>query len=384
MKRLTAILFCLLLFGFGIWFWILPDKGISREENRPLQTLPPVTFSRIASGEFSAALSSYYADQFPLRDAFVGVKALSELALGKGENNGILLGKGGQLARRRFSLASAFGDFSSATDACDLSVLSRKAEAISALAKRSTVPTAILLPGRAIDVAASAFSYPEGGSHALLGTLADALADAPYLDLTDELKAAYDKGEPVWYKTDHHWTTLGAFYAYRKVLASFGMEDEALPLSAFSRVGVSENFYGTLYSASGMKFIAPDRVELFLCGREEDYLVRADGKELPGFYSLNALDGKDHYALFLGGTHDRVEITRRDGEKRPLLLVVKDSFANSLAPFLALHFDLVLLNLSSPRLDFSDLNALTEEYGASHLLLVWSVENLLTSDRLPG
>ena len=79
MKRLTAILFCLVLFGFGIWFWILPDKALSKEENRPLQALPKLSFSRLTSGKFSSELSTYYADQFPRRDSFVGVKALDRL-----------------------------------------------------------------------------------------------------------------------------------------------------------------------------------------------------------------------------------------------------------------------------------------------------------------
>ena len=382
MKRLTAILFCLVLFGFGIWFWILPDKILSREENRPLQSLPSLTASRLAAGKFSSEFSSYYADQFPLRDAFVGVKAISELAMGKGENNGILLGEDGQLARRKFQLAPSYGALLSATDCYDPVSLSRKTEAIARLTETSKVPFAVLLPGRALDVAASAFSYPDSGSRELLAQLQRELAGVSYGDLTERLKIAYDRGEEVYYKIDHHWTTLGAYYAYCQVMLSFDRADEILPLSSFERVTVSDSFYGTLYSASGMKFVKPDRVELFLTGHEDEYSVIADGRELAGFYNFDALEGKDHYAIFLDGTHDVVEIKRKDGEERPLLLVAKDSFANSMAPFLAAHFDLILLNISSTRHDFTDLSAEVERYGADDLLLVYSVENLLTSDKL--
>ena len=384
MKRLSAILFCLVLFGFGIWFWLLPDREISREENRPLQTLPKLTLTRLVSGKFSSELSTYYADQFPLRDSFVGAKALAELALGKGENDGILLGDGGQLARRLFHLSSSYGTLPSATDAYDPNLLSQKVGAIAKLAKGAEIPTAVLLPARAIDVASSAFSYPKKGSESLLDRLQRGLVGVRYGDLNEQLKLAYDRGEEVWYKTDHHWTTLGAYYAYCQVLTSLGMEEEILPLSAFERKTVSTSFYGTLYSASGMKFAGPDRVELFLSGHEDEYRVIADGKELSGLYSFDALSEKDHYSIFLDGTHDTVTIARKDGEERPVLLILKDSFANSLAPFLAEHFNLVLLNLSSQRLDFGDPLSLVEQYGASRLLLVWSVENLLTSDRFPS
>ena len=77
-----------------------------------------------------------------------------------------------------------------------------------------------------------------------------------------------------------------------------------------------------------------------------------------------------------------VTVTRRDGAPRERLLLCKDSFANALAPFLAQHFDLVLLNLSSTKQDFTNVSKLAKEYKADRVMLVYTIENLLTADKL--
>ena len=160
------------------------------------------------------------------------------------------------------------------------------------------------------------------------------------------------------------------------------MEDCILSADRFVKKTVSNIFYGTLWSAGGMKWVAPDSVEVWYLGNEEDFLVVADGKELDGLYNPKWLSKKDHYSIFLDGTHDVVTITRKDGVARPTLLLIKDSFANSVAPFLAQHFDLVLLNLSSTRRDFTDLSSLAQDYDADRVLLIYSIENMITADKL--
>ena len=85
--------------------------------------------------------------------------------------------------------------------------------------------------------------------------------------------------------------------------------------------------------------------------------------------------------MFLDGTHDVVTVTKKTAQARPRLLLIKDSFANSMAPFLAQHFDLVLLNLSSARTDFTDVTALAQEYDADVVMLVYTVENMVTANK---
>ena len=99
---LTVLLFVIPLALGLILFVALPDKDFSEEENRSLQTLPKLTWKSLSEGKYGQQMNSYFADQFPARDALVGLKGVAELALGKGENNGVVLGKDGQLAVRWF------------------------------------------------------------------------------------------------------------------------------------------------------------------------------------------------------------------------------------------------------------------------------------------
>ena len=89
-------LFLCLLFGLGAAFWILPDKDFSEDENRALQTLPSFSLSGWLDGTVTADFTDYCSDQFPLRRAMVGLRSLYDLALGRGESDGVLIGAGGQ------------------------------------------------------------------------------------------------------------------------------------------------------------------------------------------------------------------------------------------------------------------------------------------------
>ena len=378
----TVCVFVAFLLVFSVGFWILPDRSFSAQENRSLRTFPRFTWERLFDGSFSEEINEYFADQFPVRDEFVGLKGMAENALLKGENNGILLGKNGQLAQRLFDVHCADGRVIADCDGFDADNVRAAGEGLTRVSQSLDVPFSVFLTGRTIDVAASAFSYPREGSDALLEAMRASIGDGvDYVQTVPELRERYDAGESVYYRTDHHWTTLGAYYAYAELMRSFSMESEILPMEAFSRQTLSDAFYGTAWSAGGMKQVSPDALEIWLLGNEAEFTVTADGRALEGFYSYSYLEKKDKYSVFLDGTHDVVTITK-EGEDRPTLLLLKDSFANSLAPFLAQHFDLVLLNLSSTRNDYTNLSERVAEYGADRALIVYTLENVITADKL--
>ena len=378
----TVCVFVAFLLVFSVGFWILPDRSFSAQENRSLRTFPRFTWERLFDGSFSEEINEYFADQFPVRDEFVGLKGMAENALLKGENNGILLGKNGQLAQRLFDVHCADGRVIADCDGFDADNVRAAGEGLTRVSQSLDVPFSVLLTGRTIDVAASAFSYPREGSDALLEAMRASIGDGvDYVQTVPELRERYDAGESVYYRTDHHWTTLGAYYAYAELMRSFSMESEILPMEAFTKETLSNAFYGTAWSAGGMKQVAPDALEIWLLGNEAEFTVTADGRALEGLYSYSYLEKKDKYSVFLDGTHDVVTITK-EGEDRPTLLLLKDSFANSLAPFLAQHFDLVLLNLSSTRNDYTNLSERVAEYSADRALIVYTLENVITADKL--
>lgn len=347
------------IFGIGIAFFALPDKTFSENENRALQTMPDMSLKNIASGKFTEEFSTYFTDQFPARDAFVSIKAACEIALGKNENNGVLFGKDGHLIDRMDDAAeySSYRDsFGGRSDFVPsyLAATERTAETLKAnaeavarfaeAAKALGIDTTFAVAGRHSDIAAdTSWLYPASADDAVWDVLNG--TGVTYLDLMKPLKARFDAGEYVYYRTDHHWTTLGAYYGYAEIMRAFGEMPEEI--GHYERETVSDSFYGTTWSSSGIRFVRPDTMEYFHISGDEDgkYEVDFGGEKRASLYDRSYLEKKDKYSSFISDNRARTDITKADAENREKLLVIKDSFAMSLVPFLAEKYDIVMIDL---------------------------------------
>lgn len=384
-------LFLAIILGFGAAFWIVPDAPRSADENRPLQTLPNITLDSFLDGSLSGSLTDYFSDQFPLRGGFVGLHGIGEIAQLRGESNGVLYGKNGQLAARRFDAYISRTERAADTDYYHPAHIENSMASVARLRDSLAaggVPLTVLLAPRTIDVTASAFDYPSDLSDSLDSAITSALTEASVeqIDLLATFREAYDKGEYVYYRTDHHWTTKGAYTAYVAVMESWGMGDQVLPESYFT-VREVPDFYGTTHSRAGLFFIPADTLEIWEAADDDRYTVfelNGDSTKTiieSGFISEKYLSEKDKYGAFLDGTHRMLFIMDKEaaarGESRPRLLLARDSFANSMVPFLARHFDICMVNLSG---GMTNLSQLCEEYGCGRVLIVCNRENLIASD----
>ncbi len=386
LNLIITTLFLTLIFSFAIAFWLVPDTTFSDTENRPLQGLPAFSADAWLDGTVSAKLTDYYSDQFPLRSTWVGLHALGELGMGRGEASGVLLGEGGQLATRRFDV---YIDRTTRAEDTDFYSPAHVQKGLDALVNLDTtlanadIPLTVLLAPRTIDVAAGDFAYPSTLSDRLDATIRERLAGIDSVELLADFRARHEAGEYVYYRTDHHWTTAGAYVAYAALMETWDMADATLPREAFS-VRTVEGFYGTAHSRAGLAFVPPDALEIWEAPDDACYTVRNERGETvieAGFINEKYLSEKDKYSAFLDGTHRLLTITNEDaaarGETRPRLLLARDSFANSLVPFLARHYDIVMVNLSG---GMTSLSALAAEHDCDRVLVVCNRENLITSD----
>ena len=389
----VTALFLVLIFGFGAAFWIIPDADFSPEENRPLQTFPTVNAESWLDGQVSSRLITYYSDQFPLRNAWVGLHALGELGAGRGESNGVLVGQNGQLAVRRFDAYLSRFERLEDTDCYSSSHVDRGLAAVVSLQQtlqKKNIPLCVLLAPRTIDVTVSDFAYPSDISDGLDATIQSAMqaGGVNSVELMETFRRMHENGEYVYYRTDHHWTTKGAYTAYVAVMESWGMGDQVLPESYFT-VREVPDFYGTTHSRAGLFFIPADTLEIWEAPDDSDsrytvFELNGDSTKTiieSGFISEKYLSEKDKYGAFLDGTHRMLFIMDQEaaarGESRPRLLLARDSFANSMVPFLARHFDICMVNLSG---GMTNLSQLCEEYGCRRVLIVCNRENLIASD----
>ncbi len=156
------------------------------------------------------------------------------------------------------------------------------------------------------------------------------------VDLYPEFQEKTAEGKELYFRTDHHFNTLGAYTAYSKLAEKMGISP--YPEQDFQKTEVTDSFLGTMYSKSGFRFLPPDTMERWDLSEEEKYTLYTadDDTTREGLYFEENLLVKDKYTYFLGGNHALQVIKKNTpGEK---VLLIKDSYAHIAAPFIARHF----------------------------------------------
>ncbi|RRJ65891.1 hypothetical protein EHV15_25445 [Paenibacillus oralis] len=358
-----AVLLLAFICALPVLNFLTPDREFSAAENRMLEPRPDLLLHHLASGKFMANYEKYVSDQFPFRDFWVGVKSDTARAMGRKESNEVYWGKDGYLIQQ-FN-PPAEGE------------VEENAEALRSFAAAAPdLQTYVLLAPTSLTLNQDklpAFA-PAGNELAFLDKMRKSLGR--FMRFVDVYPALYAKRhEYLFYKTDHHWTTLGAYYAYRELCKQMGMAPQAA--DGFDIRHVADEFYGSLYSKSGFRHIPPDQIELWLPKDQEHYTVEYTGEQqtADSLYALENLSKKDKYAVFMNGNHALVKITSAHpaGKK---LLIVKDSYANSLIPFLTGHFsEIYVVDL---RFYDGDLLALIRGQEIHEMLVLYSINTFFS------
>lgn len=362
--RVIVILFVFFLGAFFLLNLALPDKEFSPQENRYLQTLPDFTFSALFRGEYTRDFESWCSDQFAGRDFWISLKARLELFQGKGENNGVYLCEGERLIEPFLSP--------------ERPELDRRILAVNMLAENAGVPVTLGLIPTASELYAALL--PDGAPNDSQRETVSYI-DSRVAARTADLLSPFSEhgGEPIFYRTDHHWTSLGAFYGYQGLADALGYVPKEL--GAFTPETVSEGFCGTAYSASGFFWVKPDEMQVFRPAPEGLQIERYEnGVPVSGrLYAPEMLETKDKYRFFLGGNTSQAVI-RTENEGLPSLLILRDSYTDSLVPFLLDHFsEIHLLDLRYYR---GSVLAYIRESGVDQALVLYSVENFCQDTNL--
>lgn len=327
----------LLVFGFvgallaaALLFLVLPVRGFSDAENRPLQPKPSLTWSTLWSKRFAADAESFVTDHFPYRNQWVSMKSALELARLQTENNGIYKGKDGYLFEK-------YAKPDDAKLASYVAAVNRLATADpNANVAFMLVPTSIgVYPDK---LPWKAPYYPQSLVNDEIGGMLDGRIS--YLNGFDFLTKPARGDRPVYYRTDHHWTTYGAYLGYAAYAKRMGWTP--LPESAFRVCPATEAFLGSFQTRSRFGGLRPDTIETYVPkqpSRTTAY-VADTGATYDSLYAPEFLTKKDKYSFFLGGVHALETIkTELDPAQVDLgkLLVIKDSYAHSMIPFLTRH-----------------------------------------------
>lgn len=349
------IIFISVIVLFSIF---IPDKKFSESENRVLQQFPKFSLERLTKGRFTKEYEKYISDQMAFRDLWIGIKASTEKALGKKDNNGVFLGKNGQLMQN-FKRPEPED-------------VKRKAENIKQFT--SAVPDVstyfMLVPDsvKILEEKLPPFATPADQLEYMKKVKDILQDDVEFVDVYDVLSSKKD--EYIYYRTDHHWTTKGAYYAYRKLARTMGINPH--DKGDFTIKQVTDNFYGSLYSKSGFRNLKSDSIDVFIPKQNKRvwiwYYDKSEGSNSP--YVVDNLKKKDKYTVFMDGNHSLVKLTTNNGNDRKLL-IIKDSFANCFIPFLTEHFsEIYAVDL---RYYNDSLKSFIKSKGIDDVLILYSV-----------
>ena len=362
-NRFLSGLFCAFLGGVFLLSALLPDRTFSPLENRYLQKAPVLSLERVQSGEFMADAEDYASDHIAGRDLWVALKAWCERLSGKRENNGVYFAAQDTLITR--------------LDEPDPDLLTKNIEYVNKLVSRVDVPVLFGLIPTAADVWADRLpaGAPTADQEALIRDLYGRTA-AGTVDVRSALTAHAD--EEIYYRTDHHWTSLGAYYGYTALMEAMGLEP--VPLSDYERTTVAEDFYGTSYSSAGARWTAPDRIDTYVPGQGVSVTSYFDGTPTQGaLYVEEHLAEKDKYSFFLGGNQPLCVIQGQKADG-PKLLLIRDSYSDALAPFLTAHCSEV--HLFDLRYNRTSVKGYVEEHGIDQVAVLYSVSNFVTDSNL--
>lgn len=336
---------------------LLPSKTFSVNENRPLAQRPVLSVSNIQTGNIQSGLSDYLSDQFPLRDFWIGANAALKKLSGRKEINGIYLGDD------HYYFQKFTDDSYSATRMVSIFRMMDR------FIQQQDIPATVMLvpsPGTVLSskLPGNAPYYDAD----LVFDTADQLLSCPVIDLRSCFESAADDTQ-LYYRTDHHWTSQGAYLAYEQYCTAQGYSPGEYALEQ-----VSDKFYGTLHSRVLDRSAEPD-VIYAPTALSEATIIYEDGTAKDTPYHQDKLTQKDQYAYFFGGNYGTVTIKTR-AQTPEKLLVIKDSFANSFVPFLFGDYsEIIMLDL---RYFGGSVEDVIAQNGVTQILFLYETSNLLT------
>lgn len=369
-RKTLSLVFLVILFGVPIFSFIIPDLKFSEEENRVMTQRPDFSKDTYLEGRFQSKIEAYANDQFPMRNSLIKWKTASDLTLDIMESNGVIKSKDGYLI------------------------------------ERIVIPTKKQIDADVISIKSFRDKYPDRNFYFLLAPTAgnimeDKLPSSVKLDdqnkymseffavleeagvtPIDSRKALKDqsKKQQLYYRTDHHWTTSAAYIAYLEAQKTMGLSSDV----SYKKLPVHKNFRGTLASKSGFTNGKNDELQIYWPKKNSDYKDSVINfvdikKTTNSFYAFDNLQKKDAYTIFGGWNHPYYTITTPTESNRHLLLV-KDSYANCMIPFLTQDFrEIVVVD---PRYYFGDINKIMMDEGITDVLFLYNALTFASDDSL--
>ena len=341
--------------------FIIPTKSFSEQENRYMAKFPKFTFENLVSGKYSEELNDYINDYFVFRNAWLKTKSFTKLALGKKENNGVYIGKNGFLFEK-----FEFGEE-------ELKNVKSTLKSMNNLTNKIDIPIYFALVPNSIYI--NSDKLPDNvevdNQEEIIDKIYENTQNTINIDTVDILKE--NKENYIYFKTDHHFTSDGAYLVYLKFCEKANISP--VSLENYERKCISEEFLGTFDSKAQIPNQEKDKIYVYM--NDNNRTVKSaiyDNKETNKIYNEEYLSKKDKYSYFLNGNNSKVAIKTniQNGKK---LLLIKDSYSHIMAQFLCQNFE--ELHFIDPRYYTGNLNDYIEENNITDILFLYNVSTFV-------
>ena len=320
----------------------------SENENRYLSRFPALNLRNITNKKFMTGFETWFSDRFYARENFIRLKNRTDIAMGKTEISDVVTARG--------RMMELWNDQPAKTE--------KNLGAIANFSRsHRDTPVHVLLAPNAVSIYADTLPIYEavGNQREYItncyNTLGKADTQIDTADVFDTLSNYKD--DYIFYRTDHHWTSLGAYLAYRELAPHMGFTP--LNITDYTVEHAASDFRGTLYSKTLDNRVTPDTIDFYIPSGFSATVKPFDKPEHDSLYFREFLGKKDKYSAFLGANAPVVDIeTNVKNDKS--LLIFKDSFSHSLVPFLCEHYNkITMLDMRYINTKYSDL-VNVEEY----------------------
>ena len=368
---LPAAVFVCFIFLMVVLLIVTPKKDYSSSEKRYLADFPETNLSTVTDGSFEKGFEEYLADHFPFRNMWIGINAYCNYFMGNNGADGVYKCADGYLINEPITADNR---------------VKTNVETLKKFSESTGVPmTFTLAPSTGYIMSDKLPTvHNEYIDDSVFDNVKAYLNDSEigFVDLRESFRSTAAKGEQLYYRTDHHWTTRGAYTAYAELCKGLGIKPKSE--AAYEKESF-ENFYGTTYSTSGFWFTPPDDIELWINKKnteEKITLTLTEGDKQTDYHSMffrSHLDEDDKYPVFVDGNHS-VETIVNKNVKNGKVLVLKDSFCHSMAPFLSDSFNTV--TLVDMRYYKNSVSDLVKNGGYDQILVVYGIDNFATDSDL--
>ena len=346
-------------------YLLLPAQNFSEKEKRTLAEVPKVTWENILSGKFGEDAETYLADHIPGRDMLVGISAYYDLLSNRQVTKDIYLAENDRLVE--------------APVKNDAQTIARNMRKINAFAETIGRPVDMMI------VPSAGFLYQDQVKGLKDPYCDDKIIENIYTQAGEyvtgfDITAVYQQAQDpdhLYYRTDHHWTSRGAYTAYRAYMQY--KNRQYLPQDAFSVSSVG-GFFGSTYSRSGLWLTKGEEVELWDSGTKFTVTNAESDTVHDSVFYRERLEELDKYTVYLDGNHSLVRVQNPSAAGKGKLLVIRDSYENCLGTFLAEGYaEVVLVDLRYYKEPISEL-VKQEEF--DDILVCYSLGNFMTDTNI--